>query len=125
VCSQNVSLTGNTSNKGILISKVKISLWLAEATNATARIAKSQMWISDDVYNPYTDSAVCFCMLKLFAVPLLGTLRWDRAIHNMIKCYSETISAIFWDLTLRRNPKIERISFNLYKAYWLRDAPTV
>jgi hypothetical protein len=43
------------------------------------------MWIPDDVYSPYIDVAVCFYALQLFAAPLLGTLRWDHAIPNVIK----------------------------------------
>jgi hypothetical protein len=64
VCSQNVSLTGKDG--GILISKVTINLLLTEAANATV-ITSGQMWISDGVYSPCIDVAVCFYALNLSA----------------------------------------------------------
>jgi hypothetical protein len=75
-------LTGKDG--GILISKVMIKLLLTEEANATV-ITSIQMWISDDVYSPYTDVAVCFYVLKLFPASLLGTLGWDHEIHSVIK----------------------------------------
>lgn len=108
MCSQNVSLTGKDG--GILISKVTINLLLTEAANATV-ITSGQMWISDGVYSPYIDVAVCFYVLKLSAAPLLGTLGWDREIPKVIKMLVRNEVCDLWNFTLRRNPKRAHILF--------------